>query len=284
MNTTTIRCEDVRDDIDAFPLGVLERDEARRVYAHVAGCADCRRLLDEANATAAALALSVPVASAGPALKARVMAAASATGVSAPARRHSQSRWWLAAAAVLVAALAGVSAWGVVTQRRLDRLQHQGAAVRAPATPQPGDLATAQAALATASASNTRLEATLTLQHTMADVMAQPDAQHVTLHGTAAAAAASAQYVWSPARSAGVIMAAGLAPLDATQTYQAWAVYATTWESAGTFSVDSSGAAMMLVSPSQNDTARGSPSWYCVTVEPAGGSPNHTGPLVLSSQ
>ncbi len=288
MSTIPVRCDDVRDDVDAYALGVLDRDDARRVDKHVAVCPDCRQLLDEARESAAALALSVPMTSAGPPVRARVLARAAAMDApSAEPRRTSTSRqtpnrWWLAAAAVLVAALAGVSAWTAVAQRRIDRLERDNAAVRASATAQAGDLAAAQAALAGVTASNARVEATLATQRAMLDVMAQPDVQRVALHGTRSATSAAAQYIWSPARAAGVMLADGLPPLADGQTYQAWVVYETSWESAGTFSVDASGSGALLVS-AHDDGTHGAPSWYCVTVEPAGGSPKHTGTMVLSS-
>ena len=303
MSTIPVRCDDVRDDLDAYALGVLDRDDARRIDEHVAACPDCRRLLDEARVSAASLALAVPMAAAGPAVRARVLARTANTAgvgaqpaapapertplhpIDAPAggsRRASANRWWLAAAAVLVAALAGVSAWAAVTQRRIDRLERDNDAVRASATAQAGDLAAAQAALTDVTDSNARAEATLATQRAMVGVMAQPDVERIGLHGTRSATSASAQYVWSPARAAGVMLADGLPPLAEGLTYQAWVVYETSWESAGTFSVDASGSGALLVS-AHDDGTRGAPSWYCVTVEPAGGSPKHTGTMVLSS-
>ena len=294
MSTIPVRCDDVRDDLDAYALGVLDRDDARRFDEHVAACPDCRRLLDEARESAAALALSVPMTSAGPAVRARVLDRAAVADVSpiAEPRRMSTSRqmpnrgtpnrWWLAAAAVLVAALAGVSAWAADTQRRIDHLERDNESVRASATAQAGDLAAAQAALADVTASNASVEATLATQRAMVDVMAQPDVVRIGLHGTRSATSASAQYVWSPARAAGVMLADRLPLLAEGQIYQAWVVYETSWESAGTFSVDASGSGTLLVSAHEDGT-RGAPSWYCVTVEPAGGSPKHSGTMVLSS-
>ena len=280
MSAMPVRCADVRDDLDAYALGALDLDDARRVDDHVAGCPGCRRLLDEASANAAALALAVPIASAHPALKARVLAMASAIEAPPPAYRRSPPRWWLAAAAVLVAALAGVSAWAAVTQRRVDRLARDNDAVRASATAQAADLATA---LTDVTAANARIEASVATQHAMMDVMAQPDVQRVGLQGTSGAPSASAQYMWSPARGAGVIIADALPQLAAGQAYQGWVVYETSWESAGTFSVDASGSGTLLVSGGHDDAALGSPRWYCVTIEPAGGSATHNGPMVLSS-
>jgi anti-sigma-K factor RskA len=255
-------CADVRDDLDVYALGALDADAARRVAEHVAACAGCRRLLDDARESAAALALSVPVSSAGPAARARVLARAAADARPAVLRRSSStSRWWLAAAAVLVAALAGVSAWAAIAQRRVNDLESDRTAARVSATAQASDLAA---------------------QRAMLDVIAQPDVRVVSLYGRDTAADASANYVWSPARNAGVMLADALPQLAPGQTYQAWVVYETAWESAGTFPVDASGAGTLLVS-GHDEAGSGPPSWYCVTIEPAGGSEKRTGPIVLTS-
>ena len=265
MSATPIGCDGVRDDLYARALGALDPGDSRRVDQHVAGCADCRRLLDEARAYAAALALAVSMTSAGPGARVRVLNRVEAMGVpDLSSRRRSVNPWWLAAAAVLVAALAGVSAWLAVTQRHVDNLERDR------------DAARTQVAVA-----NARGADALAARRAILDVMAQPDAVHVSLHGVGSATSASALYLWSSSRSSGVLAANGLPQLTEAETYQAWIVYATSWESAGTFSVDASGAGALLVSHDGGES--GPPQWYCVTVEPAGGSAKHTGPMVLSS-
>jgi anti-sigma-K factor RskA len=262
MSATSPGCVDVRDDLDAYTLGALDPDDARRVEQHVAACADCRRLLDDARKSVAALALSVPISSAGPAARARLLARAAADDAEPAVVRHpsSTNRWWLAAAAVLVAALAGVSAWALIAQSRVNDLERDRTAARASANAQASALAA---------------------QRAMLDVIAQRDAQVVSLYGRDAAAAASAQYVWSATRGAGVFVVTGLQQLPAGQTYEAWSVHDSVWKGVGTFSVDASGSGALLVRDEGDDGAPGGSSWYCITVEPAGGSSNRTGDIIL---
>jgi anti-sigma-K factor RskA len=272
-------CAAIRDSIDAYAIGALDLDEARELEQHVAACEDCGRLLDEADETAAALALSAPLVPAGPALKAAVMASARALGtVTPPARRTTP--WWLAAAAVLVAALAGVSAWTAVMQSRIHDLQDRNATVRAEATTQATELAAVRADLSKLAESTTRLETDVSQQQAIVDVVSQPDVQRVALNGTDGAPQATAQYLWSPAASAGALMATHLPPLAEGMTYQLWEVYGRTWESAGAFPVDATGTGRLLVALSSPDESA-APSWFCVTIEPTGGAATQRGVMVL---
>jgi anti-sigma factor RsiW len=52
-------CSEVRNEIDAYVLGVLEDDEARAVTAHLAACEDCRRLQQEAEHAAHLLPMAL---------------------------------------------------------------------------------------------------------------------------------------------------------------------------------------------------------------------------------
>lgn len=50
------------DDLASFALGALPSDEAAQVEAHIAVCAQCRRVVDELANTMSALASAVPIA------------------------------------------------------------------------------------------------------------------------------------------------------------------------------------------------------------------------------
>ncbi|HEY7358047.1 MAG TPA: anti-sigma factor [Ktedonobacterales bacterium] len=64
----------VADQIDAYALGILEDEAVAEVEAHLAGCQDCQRLLRQARAVTALLALA-PRQVAPPArLKQRILA------------------------------------------------------------------------------------------------------------------------------------------------------------------------------------------------------------------
>jgi anti-sigma-K factor RskA len=105
-------------EVAPYLLGKLEAEEAERFEAHLDGCADCRRQLDELGGLPALLAQAAPATPVPDGLRARTLTAvreraAEAEGaavVEAPARVRPawwRRRWLLAAvAAALVVALA----------------------------------------------------------------------------------------------------------------------------------------------------------------------------------
>jgi anti-sigma factor RsiW len=96
-----------RDDLGPYVLGALAADDARRVEAHLRGCARCRGEHDEIAGAPALLALARRADPRPPEhLRHRVVAAA--------VRRHARRRWLATAAALVVlAGLAGglVGSW-----------------------------------------------------------------------------------------------------------------------------------------------------------------------------
>lgn len=111
------RCEEVRDLLPELAAGVADGDERARALAHVAGCADCRRELDELTSALDRLVLLAPEHEPSPGFESAVLAAM------APRRgtRHRARAFALAAAAsVLVAAVAaGGLWWHTADDRRL---------------------------------------------------------------------------------------------------------------------------------------------------------------------
>ncbi len=53
-----MKCEQVRDLLDAYALGAAEADEANALEEHVADCVRCWSSLNEAQRAAASIALS----------------------------------------------------------------------------------------------------------------------------------------------------------------------------------------------------------------------------------
>ncbi len=54
-------CRDVRTELGAYALGLLDDDDARRVEQHLLGCADCRAEVEELRGTSSLLrGMSVP--------------------------------------------------------------------------------------------------------------------------------------------------------------------------------------------------------------------------------
>jgi len=277
-------CGAVHENLDAYAIGALDADEAQALAAHLRECPDCARLVEEARVDATtALALSAPFVPGSPALKARVMASAAVlTDIGQPRRRSA--RWWQAAAAVLVAGTAAAFVWGFAMQRRVDTLEGHNASLRADATAQSAELATVRSGLHNATEFSAGLADTVGVQDAIVDLVTEPDVRRTVMSGTAMAPGASGHYMWSPSRDAGALVATNLPPLQPGQTYEMWVVYADeSWVSGGQFTPDSSGVARLVVKPAANEESVGAaPAWFCVTIEPAGGS-SESGPMVLRS-
>src|SRR5919112_705722 len=62
-------------EVAAYLLGKLEADEAERFEAHLEGCADCRRHLEELGGLPALLAQAAPAATLPDGLRARTLTA-----------------------------------------------------------------------------------------------------------------------------------------------------------------------------------------------------------------
>jgi hypothetical protein len=250
MTLMRLDCNEARENVDAHAIGALDAAEASALDAHLAGCPDCARLAGEARDGVVALALTVPLASGGQALKARVLASAAVLGNVSRGRRPSF--WWqTAAAALLLVSLGGLS-WGVVLQRRVDTLSARNAAVR------------------------DERDAVLS-------IASRPDLLRIEMTGTSAAPASSGQYLWSSTEALGALVAENLPPLPEGKTYQLWAVYADKWVSGGRFPVDAEGNGSVILRPS-GDAPGGKPLWFCVTVEPVSGGARHSDAMVLRSQ
>ncbi len=109
-------------------------------------------------------------------------------------------------------------------------------------------------------------------------IVSAPGSGSVLLAGLEAAPESSARAYVDPGTHRAVFYASNLDPLDADQTYQLWFIADGTPVSAGTFAVDSEGSGSVLVE--QVAAAESLEAW-AVTIEPAGGVPQPTGPMVL---
>jgi Putative zinc-finger len=104
-------CDELRDLAPEIALGTIDGEERAEALRHLAGCADCRRLVDRLSAVADELLTLAPVQEPPAGFESRVVAA---LGVRRRprARRARRLALWLgppvAAAAVTAAALVGV--------------------------------------------------------------------------------------------------------------------------------------------------------------------------------
>ncbi len=253
-------CQEIKEILDAYALGALEGKEVHAVEEHVADCLRCWDELTEAQRTAAALALGVPVRQAGANLRQRILAAA----------RRSQGR-----------VPRGDIAAGL-RQRRLLSI---------------GGVATVVAGVAIALAvvllfqvgdlrgEKDRLEEQLVAARQVVDQLRQieavrsaPDVRSVNLVGTAAAPEASGTYYWSKAMGYGALVCNNLKTLGPGETYQVWLFVDDQALSAGTFaSWQGLGQWALDLEPL---SIKGVDA-VGVSIEPAGGSAAPSGEMIL---
>lgn len=273
-------CDTITEHLDAWALGALDADESHALAAHVAGCAACAVLADEASESAAAIALAVPLVSASPSLKARVMASAGVLSDLQAPRPAGASRRWIAAAAAAIVFGMGALAWGGYLQTQVSSLHDREARSRTDATAQSNEFATMRTELVQASASNVSLAGN---QDAVLEIVSQADVKRLPMEGTAAAPAARGRYIWSRAGGLGALVASTLPPLPEGRSYCMWIVYEKAWIFGGLFDVDDSGSGRLIVRDFGDGQDHGAFRGFAVTVEPSSGTKERTGAMVMQS-
>ncbi len=244
--------EEIRELTALYALDALGPDEARAVEAHLEeGCPECAEELAELRKVTAGLAVSVPRVEPSPAVKADLMARVAVTRPMRPGRRlvYRAPRVWIpAAAAAMVMALLG---WQTITLRQAVDQQH---------------------------AQITALSDQLESQQELTRLIASAAAQIIELAGTEARPAANARVLWDTSAQVWHFFVTNLAPLAEDQTYQLWFVTGGEPRSAGTFRTDETGTAHLRVDLPADLIGVAAAA---VSLEPAGGVPQPTGPVVL---
>jgi len=256
--------------LPAYALGALDGDDLRELEAHIAtGCAECRRqiALWQGDLEELATAVEPIVPPAG--LRERVLRAAddrprigriSPIGPIRPIRPIRSPRWLAIAATLLLA----VAVWGVWRQARLSA-ERDGLARQ---------VAGLERRLDQTQADNRRLAKTLSL-------ITAPGARAIQLAGLGPAQGAVGHAFVNPQTGQAIVYAFDLPAPAAGKTYQLWWIPAGRPPvPAGTFDVDEHGAARLEVDKVA-DAAE--PKTWAVTLEPAGGLPQPSGPMVLKS-
>jgi hypothetical protein len=261
-----------------LPLGVLDAGEEQQVQRHLSeGCAECERALRESAATLDALVQALPPLEPSPELRARLLARAEAErpararqSAPAPVRRRSWSRYALAASLLLAAAL------GVQVGRQREALDAAHA-----------DVQRRQQELAASEAERTRLAGELgslrgeltSLQGMVADLTAQ-QTRVVALAGAGPAPAAAGRAYLDPESRRLVLMVYELPPLPAGQSYQLWVISEGEPISAGVFEITPAGTTRYETTALSPELS--GPLTIAVTIEPQGGLPKPSGPIVLA--
>jgi anti-sigma-K factor RskA len=249
------------EDFDLYALGALDAAEKVVIESHIASCPDCAQKLAEALGRMAILAFAAPRVEPSPGVKERLMRQlhATAEGSGGSGARVAPEpaggifgRWWALLVPVASAlALATILLW--LHNVQLDR---QLADLRNTITEQQKQLDEAR--------------------H-MADLLAARDTVVVPLWEQKTPTTVGARVVYNAHE--GMMMYDGMwPPAPADKSYQLWLVPMNGAPiSAGVFNPKSGQMSHMMMKLPAGVTAKE----FAVSLEPAGGMPHPTGPMVL---
>jgi anti-sigma-K factor RskA len=262
--------------LPAYALGALEGDELRELERHLAaGCPDCERELALWQGDLEALAESVEPVQPSETTRRRILRLTGGTagreaadpGPSArsdrPARSERPFTRWLGLAA---AALLLFSVWSGVRAARLSGEIERLGAERDRLTREQATLGE-QLSLARDQARRTSESLTL---------VTDPKVRTIQLAGLGPAPGASGRTFVDPRRGRADFYASALPALTPDKTYELWWFQGGKPVAAGTFEVGPDGRGSLRVENAPADTEA-----WAVTVEPHGGVPQPTGPIVL---
>ena len=237
-------------------LGSAERLE---LEAHLAeGCARCEALRRDLEQAASAFAAQAPAVAPPPELRGRILAAIRTGPARVAPRPVSRVRLgvWrvLAAAAALAAVIVAVD--DARLRRDREDLRSQSAQLA-------GRLQSAETELA---------------QRVLrARVLESDDVRMLILGGQGPQPNAKGRVFWSARARRGVLVAGNLAPLPTDRQYELWVFQKGKPVAAGVFDADAEGR----VAFESTDFPEAEAQNFAVTVEPRGGVPAPTGPIVL---
>jgi anti-sigma-K factor RskA len=232
-------------------LGVLLADDAADYERLLEErCSVCEGLLPELREAAAALGAVVPSRPPRPALRAELIASLG------PARpSSSRAGWAFAAAAAALFVMIALDDARLRRQREELRARNSELAQRVEAS-----------------------RSELARRDLRARVLESDDVRMLFLGGHGPQPGARAKVFWSPAARRGVLVAAHLQLLPPDRQYQLWVFVDGKPVDAGVFDVDPSGKTLF---ESKDLSAVRTAENFAVTVEPRGGLPQPSGPIVL---
>jgi anti-sigma-K factor RskA len=242
-----------------YAVGALDGDDLVQFEGHLPTCARCQSAVREAHDTLARAMMSatpqVPPPAVREALVGRV-------NLGAPGGRRRWVRWAAATAVITTAAAGFTGAWVAVRyEAKLGQMAREMSALKQ-------RVARNEAAL----------QEQVALYRGAIDLLRDPGTRVVDLRGQGPSPGASGRMIWHET-AGGHLFVAGLPPAPAGKTYELWTIAGQTPKPAGLFVVDAGGRGVHRVEP-----ASGPVQVFAVTLEPEGGTPAPTGPIVLASK
>lgn len=250
-----------------YALDALDGDDLVRFREHLAeGCPTCELMVRDYHEALAALGRQAPPVIPPASVKSTLLArlAVGAAPPAPPARRR-QPRWvpWAVGAAMVVTALVTGMLVAGRYEAEIGRLAAETAVLRE-----------------RVQRDEAALREQLVASARVLELLSDPATRIVTLRGGGPAAQATGRVVWN-ATGGGHLFVADLPPAPPGKTYELWTITAGMPRPAGLFDVDASGRAGRRLEPVREG---GAVDVFAITVEPAGGAPAPTGPIVLASR
>jgi len=253
------------EDLELYALGALPDQQEAEVREHISICAQCTASLAESRGHASLLAFSVDQEKPSPAAKEKLFAriaaergtnptgTASFPGSIRPLHKPTVAWWnWVLVPATAILAILSLSLWqqNIRLYSELRNAQHVAAEFQ-----------------------KERLHV-----EKLINVLSSPQTITVKLAGTPDGPTNSGVVRYNSV-SGLLVYTADLPPLPADKVYQMWLVPLNgTPISAGTFLAAGPGKSHMFTAEISGNAQ---PKAFAVTIEPAGGNPQPTGPKVL---
>lgn len=246
-------------------LGALDGEDRSGFEAHLPGCLVCSAELRAHEAIVGLVPLALLPVRPALALRQRILTHQEPSAVAT-----FPPKPWAARLAVAAALLLGIGLLVVRAQRDAARVE----------------AADARRAAAEARAEASRVAAELFVtRRDLGEALAfralvqRPESRVTTLAGLAPAPKARARVIFDPTTREAVLVASGLDPAPEGKTYEAWVIASGAPVPAGVFRPDAEGRAVLRL-PVVDATATA--RTFAVTLEPEGGMPAPTGPMVLA--
>lgn len=238
---------------ELYAVGALDGEELREFEAHLAaGCALCEERLGESRDALVHMATSLEPVAPPPRIKAELTnRIGSKTPPLSEDRRRFSWSWPVSVGALAAAGLVLVLSWNlIVTRNELEKTKRERDALFQEAT----------------------------VNKEVKELLSDPKVRVINLQGKPPSAGAQALLLWNASTRKGILLTIGLAQTPAEKAYELWGLTGSEPTPAGVFTVNEQGQVVFRLPKLQESKPFDK---FAVTLEPAGGVPQPTGPIVL---
>jgi anti-sigma-K factor RskA len=249
-----------------YALGALEGEERARFETHLAsGCETCREAVRENEDVLSDLALAAPLVKPPAAIRERLFDRVRRDSKDEAARSPGGFPYWMALAAAAILAAVGLGIYARTLHQRAEEQYARAEEERARAEEQ--------------RSAREALERDLANLSSTLEAFTAPATRAVSLAGQGPGQGAAAKAFVDPENRRLFLYVYNLPPPPAGQTYQLWLIVGNSPPvSMGVFGVGTDGTARL--DTASIPTFSGEVT-VAVTIEPEGGVPQPTGPMVL---